>query len=37
MFTSGWPEGEILKFMNFMLHPQKGQKIVAEVGYVPLY
>lgn len=37
MFTSGWPEGETLKFMNFMLHPEKGQKIVAEVGYVPLY
>jgi len=37
MFTPGWPEGETLNFINFVLHPQKGQKYVAEAGFVPLY
>lgn len=36
-FTDGWPEGNALLFINFMLHPEKGQKIVKEVGFVPLY
>jgi len=37
MFTKGWPTGMTLQFINFMMHPEKGQKIVAETGYVPLY
>lgn len=37
IFTPGWPEGEPLKLITFLLHPEKGQKYVAEVGYVPLY
>jgi phosphate transport system substrate-binding protein len=37
MFTKGWPTGMTLQFINFMMHPQKGQKIVAETGFVPLY
>lgn len=37
MFTSGWPQGEIAQFINYALHPQKGQKMVEEVGFVPLY
>jgi phosphate transport system substrate-binding protein len=37
MFTKGWPTGKTLKFINFMIHPQKGQKIAAEEGFVPLY
>lgn len=37
MFTNGWPKGDILNFINFILHPQKGQKYVAEAGFVPLY
>ena len=37
MFTSGWPKGDTLKFINFVIHPQKGQKYVKEAGYVPLY
>ncbi len=37
MFTKGWPKGMTLQFINFMMHPQKGQKIVAEAGFVPLY
>lgn len=35
MFTKGWPTGEVLKFMNFMLSDD-GQKIVAATGFVPL-
>jgi phosphate transport system substrate-binding protein len=37
MFTPGWPKGETLNFINFVLHPEKGQKYVGEAGYVPLY
>ncbi|HBF43425.1 MAG TPA: phosphate ABC transporter substrate-binding protein [Desulfobacteraceae bacterium] len=37
MFTSGWPKGDTIKFINFVVNPQKGQKYVADVGYVPLY
>jgi phosphate transport system substrate-binding protein len=37
MFTSGWPEGDTLNFINYMIHPQKGQKYVSEIGFVPLY
>jgi len=37
MFTSGWPTGDTLNFINFVVHPQKGQKYVREEGFVPLY
>ena len=36
LFTNGEPSGGIGKFISFMLDPQKGQKYVAEVGYIPL-
>jgi phosphate transport system substrate-binding protein len=37
MFTNGWPKDDTLNFVNYMLHPQKGQKHVEKSGYVPLY
>ena len=37
MFTNKWPKDEISKFINFVLHPDKGQKLVKGAGYVPLY
>lgn len=37
MFTNKWPVGEISKFINYTLHPEKGQKLVEEAGFVPLY
>ncbi len=37
MFTNGWPEGDTLNFVNYMLNPEKGQKHVEKSGYVPLY
>jgi phosphate transport system substrate-binding protein len=37
MFTPGWPSGDTLNFINYVLNPAKGQKYVEEVGYVPLY
>ncbi|MEW6670309.1 MAG: phosphate ABC transporter substrate-binding protein [Thermodesulfobacteriota bacterium] len=37
MFTPGWPGGEVLNFINYVLHPVKGQKYVKEAGFVPLY
>lgn len=37
MFTPGWPEKEAAKFLSFLKHPEKGQKYVAEIGFVPMY
>jgi len=37
MFTNGWPEGDTLKYINFVLNPKKGQSNVSESGYVRLY
>jgi len=37
MFTQGWPKGDTLNFINYVMHPQKGQKYVLEAGFVPLY
>lgn len=37
MFTKGWPKGDTLNFINYVLHPSKGQKLVGEAGFVPLY
>jgi phosphate transport system substrate-binding protein len=37
MFTSGWPKGDALNFINYVLNPKKGQTMIGEVGFVPLY
>jgi phosphate transport system substrate-binding protein len=37
MFTNGWPTGDTLNFVNFVINPQKGQKYVKEAGFVPLF
>jgi phosphate transport system substrate-binding protein len=37
MFTAGWPKGDTLKFLNYVTHPEKGQKLVSKIGFVPLY
>ncbi|MDL2267334.1 phosphate ABC transporter substrate-binding protein [Desulfovibrio sp. OttesenSCG-928-G15] len=36
VFTNGKPEGAVKKLLDYMLDPQKGQKAVREVGYIPL-
>ena len=37
MFTPGWPKGDTVNFINYVTHPQKGQKLVRATGFVPLY
>ncbi len=37
MFTSGWPTGRTAAFMIYLMHPAKGQKLVSEAGFVPLF
>jgi len=37
MFTNGWPKGNTLDFINYVLSPTKGQNHVAASGYVRLY
>jgi phosphate transport system substrate-binding protein len=37
MFTPGWPKLEAQQFLNYFMHPNKGQKLVREAGFVPLY
>ncbi len=36
VFTNGQPTGNTQKFIEYLLDPQKGQKAVAEVGFIPL-
>lgn len=36
MFTRGWPSGELLAFINYVLDPDHGQKLVKKAGFVPL-
>jgi phosphate transport system substrate-binding protein len=37
MFTAGWPKGDTLNFINYVIHPERGQKHVSKIGFVPLY
>ncbi|MFP4084468.1 MAG: phosphate ABC transporter substrate-binding protein [Desulfonatronovibrio sp.] len=37
LFTDGWPSGNTLRFINYLLSPEKGQPLVKKTGYVPLY
>ncbi|WP_456325914.1 PstS family phosphate ABC transporter substrate-binding protein [Desulfonauticus submarinus] len=37
MFTNGWPKGDVAKFIQYVVNPYKGQKLVKKVGYIPLY
>jgi len=37
MFTPGWPTEEVGKFINYVINPEKGQKLVHEIGFVPLF
>ena len=37
MFTNNWPVGDVAKFINYTLHPEKGQNLVKQAGFVPLY
>ncbi|NJB69060.1 phosphate transport system substrate-binding protein [Desulfobaculum xiamenense] len=37
IFTNGWPEGELAKFVMYLLNPRQGQVHVKDAGYVPLY
>lgn len=36
MFTNGWPEGKIGKFMNYIQSP-KGQSLVKKAGSISIY
>jgi phosphate transport system substrate-binding protein len=37
IFTPGWPKMEAQRFLNYLVQPGKGQKLVREAGFVPLY
>ncbi len=37
LFTNGWPKGEVLRFINFVLNPKKGQKFIMKIGFIPFY
>lgn len=36
MFTNGWPEGDTLSFLSFILS-KKGQELVKDAGSIPLF
>ena len=37
MFTRGWPSGDTLEFLNYVLEPGQGQVHVKNAGFVALY
>ena len=37
MFANKWPKDDIAKFINYVTHPAKGQKLVRKCGFVPMY
>ncbi len=37
MFTEGWPKGDVARFIKYVQNPNKGQKLVKQVGFIPLY
>ncbi len=36
VFTNGTPAGAVKKLIDYLLDPRKGQKAVAEIGFIPL-
>jgi len=36
VFTNGEPQGTIKQLIDYLLDPQKGQKAVLELGFIPL-
>ncbi len=36
MFTKGWPEGDTMRFLSFVLS-KKGQELVKQAGSIPLF
>jgi phosphate transport system substrate-binding protein len=37
LFTDGWPSGVTLDFINYVLDPDGGQRVVERAGFIPLY
>ncbi len=37
MFTDGWPKKDVLNFIFYVLNPNKGQKLILKLGFIPLY
>ena len=37
MLTKGWPEGQIKRFISFVMEPNLGQRVVKRAGYLELY
>jgi phosphate transport system substrate-binding protein len=37
MFTRGWPDGLSIEFINYVLDPAGGQRVIEQMGFVPLY
>lgn len=36
MFTRGWPAGETLKYINYVICSQTGRKIIGQSGLIPI-
>jgi phosphate transport system substrate-binding protein len=36
LFTDGWPEGAALEFIDYVLHPGAGQRVIERAGLIPL-
>ena len=36
LFTDGWPEGAALEFIDYVLHPGAGQRVIERAGLIPM-
>lgn len=37
LVTRNWPTGRVLEFIDYVLHPDKGQRLIEEADYTTLY
>lgn len=37
MFTNGWPDGVSLEFIDYVLDPERGQRVINRAGLIPVF
>lgn len=37
LLTDGWPDNDVMNFINYVLDPEHGQKIIKQSGLTPLH
>lgn len=37
LFTNGWPDGATLEFIDYVLDPGRGQRVISRAGLIPVF